>query len=458
MGLRKKNSFPGIFGHLVVYPNGTHVGSLPASQDPSIIVNRRDMDKLQERIESAFRAWDRPGRPRGSQFTRRKLEYIEAILCDNCRFVISAAAGIDSDETTISELTEQQFSFFQGVLHNPRLLVRGVAGSGKTLMAQLSADMFARRGQRVLLLCYNKLLAASLQAQEEELPYDVASFHAFCFKLCRQAGIECQVPPGDAGNFWREDAPNLMNEAIDELGDACKYDAILVDEGQDFMHDWWMAVQLLLHEAGTLCIFHDPDQTLYDAEQAFPADVAQSGLNLDENCRNTKRIASYCGKVIDKSVKSFERSPEGIAPTLLDSCPDAAKRADQVRRRVAKLLDEGFTPSQIAVLSPWGPGNARCAMDHLDSIHSRKLIAPAGGDSVADLGSKLAEWRADGGIWTGTVKSFKGLEAACIVLTDLPEPGPAYFTFRDLYVASSRAQHLLFLIPSDEKAHAALSK
>ena len=46
---------------------------------------------------------------------------------------------------------------------NPRILVNGSAGSGKTQCAVYIAQELAAEGKRVLLVCYNKRLARHLQ-------------------------------------------------------------------------------------------------------------------------------------------------------------------------------------------------------------------------------------------------------------------------------------------------------
>ena len=48
-----------------------------------------------------------------------------------------------------------------------------------------------------------------------------------------------------------------------------------------------------------------------------------------------------------------------------------------------------------------------------------------------------------------TVKAFKGLEAACVILTDI-SPGDCDEELAECYVGSSRAKHVLVLIPSTE--------
>ena len=287
LGLLEDEEFPGTCGHLVAYPRARVVGSLPASQDPVIVIAHRDMNELKKRFEAAFVAWGAqtaatPSRQRG--FPPDVMQRVVAILCDDCRFVLAEGADLDAGNQAINQLTKRQFEFFKDVLGIRRLLVRGVAGSGKTMLAQLSADMASRRNKRVLLLCYNNLLAAWLRLTAgPDARYDVFSFFSLGSDLCRKAKVGFRVPsdPGEQSVFWSSTAPIKMMTAIDSLGDAARYDAILVDEAQDFQQDWWAPVELLLlSKESSLCALGDPDQRLYDIPEAYPADLAENVLEL----------------------------------------------------------------------------------------------------------------------------------------------------------------------------------
>lgn len=225
------------------------------------------------------------------------------------------------------------------------------------------------------------------------------------------------------------------------------YDAVLVDEAQDFHPDWWFPVQLLLKDPdrGRLTIFSDPEQAgIYGRGDSFPAGLLL--YELLENCRNTKRIVSFCGNVIQREIAPFSFSPEGVSPEIHKPVPDASHRALAIQHLLGNLLDQGFAPSRIAVLSPWRSTASESALSRLFNVRG----IPLRGDDDA-----LPLWINGRVIWCSTIKSFKGVEADCVIIADVPSPNETPgFTFSDFYVAASRTKHRLWIFPCDEAARA----
>src|SRR5690606_30656449 len=135
-------------------------------------------------------------------------------------------------------LTDEQGRILDVTRLLNRVEVRGGAGSGKTVLALQQAKeptrgSNGRRPQRAALLCYSLGLAAFLKRQvatwdRRHRPAFVGTFHEF--------GRQWGAPDGDRTDsaFWEEKLPVLMSELAAGLSDGKKYDAVVVDEAQDF--------------------------------------------------------------------------------------------------------------------------------------------------------------------------------------------------------------------------------
>src|SRR5687768_553878 len=166
-----------------------------------------------------------------------------------------------------------------------RVEIRGGAGSGKTWLAVEKARRLAAEGQRVALMCYSRGLAEFLKRRVEKLPKRqrpayVGTFH--------NLGIGWGVEPGsdDDSGYWEEFLPGEMVKLAAELPEAQRFDAIVIDEGQDFAQSWWDAVIAALRdpENGLLYVFSDEGQRIF-ARQGRPT-VELMPIPLNENLRN----------------------------------------------------------------------------------------------------------------------------------------------------------------------------
>jgi len=440
--------FPGRYGHLLAFPRAQ--GTIPTSHIEEIAIRYGDMKDILARIDGAFKIFGTADDAKC--FTPEKMALIVEKLEDNMRVVPVAAADVDEDKRTIEALTKQQWAAFKGILGNRRIRVTGVAGSGKTMLALWAAERYAGAGQeaasqKVLFLCYNKLLKKwiELTYPVETRRFEVETFHSLTGRLCASTQRPFKAIGPEA---WTDDAPAALLDAIDVIGEAAKYDAVFVDEAQDFHSPWWTPLEFLLRgQNSVLLMFSDPRQNLY-VENGGEVNVG-TVFDLSQNCRNTKEIAGYCGEVISGQMESFDLSPNGPNPTIRSATPQVGQRRAIVRGIVNEWLIEGFKPAQIAILSPWSQDHDGCALKDLGQIANKPVVA-------GEIG--LQKWRAaqvgagEQVIFGDTIKSFKGLEADCVVISDLPCTGVAGYDVADLYVAASRAKHRLVLIPSSQPA------
>lgn len=443
-GTSKKN-FPGIFGHLVVYPYGKVTSAVGPTSEPAIMINYSGMDSLHDRLEKAFSTWG--PRERGALFSPEAMIKAERFITDDSKLVPMLSASAKQDNRVIEALTQTQYLAFRGVMGNPRVHVRGGAGSGKTLLAFWAALAFAAKGQSVLFVCYNVVLARWLGMKDGSSNITIASFHALARETVRKAGMQFEVPSETdevaEKHFFDTVAPTLFAQAIDNLDAQTlpRYDVVVVDEGQDFHPDWWFPIQLLLKDAdhGRLCIFSDPEQAgVYGREAGYPAPMTQ--YELQENCRNSRKIARYCGNILGLTVGCFPTLPAGVPPKVLPPTEDSKQRADLVRTAVIELMQQGFKASEIAILSPYKRSSKLSALCHIPMVNQK----PIRGEE-SDLGS----WASGKIIWASSIAAFKGLEADCVIITDITATaGDGHFTLADAYVAGSRAKHHLIVVPS----------
>lgn len=435
----RRVAFPGherlpfVFGYAVVFPDCVYEGSVPSGSDPTILLTSLNMSALGEAVRKALAQWD--GRNDPVPLEPTVVSNIAKGLGSTFRLVPALSRMVEAQEEQLIRLTDAQAETLRALRLVRRANVTGVAGSGKTLLAVDQARRFAEEGLKTLFACFNRGLAnwvASTVPEALSPQLTVRHFHGLCRDLVPKAGMPF-VPDGDdPTTYWSVDAPSLLTEAASKLG--VRYDAIVVDESQDFKELWWSALRELQSdpENGHFFLFGDPYQNLFEGDPCQELKLSVP-LVLDLNCRNTRSIATYCGQVRGIEIRVRPDAPEGQKTIHeVHATPEAQLR------RCAHYLTEwlkpgGLEPNRIAVLCP-------------RSLQNSPLFAVSKVGS-ARITEKLETWYKGKFVLFSTIRAFKGLEADAIILLDLPKPDTTpHFSLSDYYVATSRAKHLLVVL------------
>jgi hypothetical protein len=200
---------------------------------------------------------------------------------------------------TIEKLTTEQFALIQTLKGEKRVLVSGCAGSGKTLIAAEKCIRLDRAGLKTLLLCHNPLLADYIRRLVKGTGVLVYDFYEWLDSYTTAGIIRC-----DAWSHHEEPTEQELVKAFEVItNSADKYDAIVVDEGQDFRDTWWLLVEAALENtsASTLYIFCDDNQALLPHRSNYP--IKKSPHIFSRNCRNA-------GVILDKVRRLYPQAPE----------------------------------------------------------------------------------------------------------------------------------------------------
>lgn len=403
------------------------------------------LDELQQRIETLF-TQNQPER-----MSERRLRKIAEVLAPSVHFQLSIANYLQEMDMAAAHLLELLPALSES---KGGIRVEGCAGSGKTVMACVEAARLAAEapqdGKRhVLMLCFNHAMADELLQHplisEQRETMLVSTFHDFCIRhVLKPAGFEHLVNYSGEGDRLPEAAMQKINELLPGLP---HYDAIFVDEAQDFRSSWWQVIRALLNPGGRFCIFGDKNQDLYDRYNQMPE--LPTRLNLSCNLRNACQIAGFSRAMLPPADQhSGILSMSGAGVTISPPADSAQERATLVQDIIQQLQqgDSQIQTRDIVVLSPWRPAHPRCCLSLVPEL------ATATADESPDLAAKRrADCRKAGAdkIFASTIKSFKGQEAAFVIVTDIIGLGESRgFDMKELYTACTRARYGLYLVPT----------
>jgi len=389
-----------------------------------------------ERFEGGFRDWilERfgdapPDEGRTRELGADGLQALEKILAKPFQLRTPLRALLSRDDAALQVLTQQQFHILRATEAVPRVAISGGAGTGKTVLAIEEAGRCAERGDRTLFVCYNRGLATETRRRLKDGPAVTAmTFHELCADMTRRAGIP--HPEGvSETQLFEEIWPELLMQSFERLPDE-RYDAIIVDEGQDFLPLWWTAVESGLNPGGVFRIFYDNNQRVYASAIRLPEDVDLVPIRLTLNLRNTRRIHElvrqhYTGHEIEAV------GPEGVEVRWIKvrSPDELGQRISDCVARLGSL--ERVRPEDIAVL--------------VATESAIEKIAP--GDRLGEFRTARCDEQSEGRIVVDSIRRFKGLERPVVVIAATPDT----VIDKELpYVALSRARTHLVIGGTDK--------
>jgi len=331
----------------------------------------------------------------------------------------------------IEELTAEQATMIKVWRSNRFIEVVGGAGSGKTWLAMEQARQWGEAGLSVAFLTYTKGVAEMVKKMfetqpEKQQPTFIGTFHALGYHWGVLPDPERTGDP----DYWTYELPPQYADVANGMQPGGKFDAVIVDEAQDFSDGWWDVVLASVKdpEGYRLAIFRDDGQRVFEDRSGRP-ELPFAVFDLDSNLRNGRRVVEAFAPLSKRKMEigGGEGLPTRIVLTDADNVIPAA---DDV---VADLVDrEGWLPEHVALLTT-------------KSKHSEHALR-----QDAD---KDAYWQ---GLWAtddifyGTVAGFKGLERPAVVIAlngfhDHADPKDV------LYTAISRAIELAVLVGTEEE-------
>lgn len=361
-------------------------------------------------------------------------------------------------------------------------ILRGVAGSGKTLVlthrARHLQQLFPQ--WNILLLCYNRLLANALEEMvgpSERIT--VTNIDRLAFKL---AGGQAGRPI----DFVR--LRGLAAEKAARLAESRRYDVVLVDEAQDFDHgalDLALAMlkparqdlgasgrNLRSYRAGHFVMALDSAQNVYRRSMTWnPPGLTARGRStvFRRNYRNTREILRFAwaflqGAPDEASAASDLDDPRGrVEPQSarrtgpeprVVNCRDLRGEAEAIATRVRRITAGGVSVGEIAVM--YGHHD----LEQLLQQEFRRRELPYFHIQEKDRrGYKHNRDRAIGvrdRVRVSTLQGLKGLEFSRVLIggvnqvyvRDVPEDEQERAVKQLLYVAMTRAMDELVVTTS----------
>lgn len=376
--------------------------------------------------------------------SRRNSKYMSENLANDLRswlvepdFSATQRQPLELDRTQLSYVTSRTRSGYRRI--------KGAAGSGKSLILAARAAELLSEGKEILVITFNITLLHYLMdisvrwgAAGGKTRRDVTwlNFHFWCKRICEENDCSEKYK-----NLWsgeknidqvlNTDLPHLVSVILDD-NTSPQYDAILVDEGQDFLPSWWNVLRKVCKKGGEMLLVADATQDIYGTARSW-TDEAMKGAGFSGSWAELKisyrlpqlaldYATQFAQQFLPNDMVDLPVSAQGelsLFPCLLKWVQTKPELAAEVCKKELFLLSTNAGPELLAIPDiTFLSDTKKSGLNVVEEIRKKgvKTVHTFAIDNQESRRQKVGFYMGDSRIKATTLHSFKGWESRAIVI------------------------------------------
>lgn len=377
---------------------------------------------------------------------RKQSYFMSSALADDLRYWL-IEPDFSVTQRTPLELDKNQLELVKTRTKSGYRRIKGAAGSGKSLVLASRAAELLNEKKNILVVTFNITLLHYLMDVSVRWPHthgntrkDITwlNYHAWCRRVCEAADFSEEY-----SKLWLEHhqnvvldyyLPDMVSKIIEDDKDGLveRFDAILVDEGQDFRLLWWDTLRKVLKPNGEMLLVADATQDIYETAKAW-TDEAMNGAGFRGDWASlptSYRLPSQSLQLIQQYIETFlpkdgvdvpQREQLGLD---LEECAlrwvqvsplDAvSKCTDEILRFFKKDELSDLAISDITFLCA-ERSFGRQLVKSLSKLNI-KVVHTFDEDNKESRRQKIGFYMGDARVKATTLHSFKGWESRLLVV------------------------------------------
>lgn len=431
-----------IIGYAVVLPECIFTGSGNDLMTEILFDCRCNLDSFPDYIEKTFDFWAEQEKEKHNftpkQLTKDQISKYTELFRGDFQVVPSMNLEIQYVEKKMLELTEEQFDALDVTLSNKRVIIMGVAGTGKSLLAIEKARKLMAANKKTAYICFNRNMAQYAKRSFREIPKGsyVGTYHSLLMQLDEYTTKLCYYS-----------IEELSQKFLSDCDGKLSFECLIIDEAQDLLSDFAIEVfdKILARglEKGEWVMFLDPNQNIfnrtkeYDQALDYLKEVYSPAIfHLTTNCRNTEQIGRRTSAV---TLVPTAKHLKITGPKVIMKTYSSKNEFFSIfKREVQSLLSGGTAAKDIVILSKYKLENSILAGK--SAICNLPVIEP---NDITQFQNRSLNYF--------TIQSFKGLESNVVFLLDVDGFEDTQNRIAN-YVGMSRCKILLyFFVPKDKE-------
>lgn len=342
--------------------------------------------------------------------------------------------------------------------------IKGPAGSGKSLVLAARAARLASEGKSVIVITFNitlwhylrDMIRRDISHPDHMRNVQFRHFHQWCREVCLMAGFGSEytalfekVRNLEASRRKDKEAKKTLSADLEEIMDigvpnlavaatlsdsAPRYDAIFIDEAQDYHPLWWSALKNCLKHGGEMILAADTTQDIYNKSSSWTEDAmtgagfAGRWSHLEVSYRLPREVLEVTkdfahrflpSEKIDLATESQEMlRVEPCTLRWIQCSASAAQKhcVDAVLAMMRKTKGQtGLANADITFICN-EVSFGKEVTDRLETYSGIRTVNTFETDKMDQSRSKMAFWMGDARIKATTLHSFKGWESRLLVV------------------------------------------
>ena len=350
---------------------------------------------------------------------------------------IKTSTILKDSEDEIYQYTKDQLKVLERLEHEPRLLVTGSQGTGKTVMAEEIIKRFANTGKNILFINSGRLanLITKLKYIDDYKNINFCTFNKFLRNINIYYDNDISNLPKnfiEANNFLTEKTLQILNKSTDG---KYLYDLIIIDEIQHcyFYDSFYLLLDKILKKGlleGNYYFFGDFNYQNIIGEKLdknilkdrMPKENLQSyeQITLWHNVRNSENIA-FEAPIISGVIEQLPL-PYSITKTPGKTehlfCKDDEDKKNNLLNILKKFSSDNVAGNDIVILSNYTFSNHKNILNDMDISQYYNIydLSKMSSDSILFNNKNMI--KKNDTIYFSTSLAFQGLESKIIIYID----------------------------------------
>lgn len=373
--------------------------------------------------------------PITSDFNTESMESVIEVLRPNFEFTLSEKGIRENRRVELINYASEQFACLDLFSGNERVVFRGAAGTGKTVLSIEMAKRQNVQGKKTLLVCFNRFLMCEIKKSLSGTSVQVRTIDSLILEFAKRRYPHLSRNPIEALSSIAYSDLELMPDE--------QFECMIIDEAQDVFQQKYLGFlnKLILGGLNLGCWHAFGD---FDSQRMFTHEDGQKELeefsknhavgSLTVNCRNVIQIGHFVQGILPNVPKwsAFRRSEVRPDPELI-VIPDGFDVVPFIDKAIDSLLAVPFGFDDICILTPSNVSDPEYVFSH-----SRYANFFANYDP--DVTGKIR---------FASIGKFKGLESASVIALDIDTMNQWNNRVEMLYVLLTRPTDQLLILASE---------